>query len=110
MNSRKKSTSSIYESFSDLALMALGTFIFLFVTIVVTSKMTEMSEIPLLKEQIATLEEQLKASQNDKKRLKQDMEKIVATDPESQMQAILDAAGVASCTSMAFVGHDRTQE
>ena len=94
MNSRKKSTSSIYESFSDLALMALGTFIFLFVTIVVTSKMTEMSEIPLLKEQIATLEEQLKASQNDKKRLKQDMEKIVATDPESQMQAILDAAGV----------------
>ena len=94
MNGRKKSTSSIYESFSDLALMALGTFIFLFVTIVVTSKMTEMSEIPHLKEQIAALEEQLEASQIDKKRLQQDMEKIVATDPETEAQSILDAAGI----------------
>ena len=76
MNGRKKSTSSIYESFSDLALMALGTFIFLFVTIVVTSKLTEMSEIPNLKDRIAKLEEQLN------------------TDPESQAQSILDAAGV----------------
>ena len=94
MNGRKKSTSSIYESFSDLALMALGTFIFLFVTIVVTSKLTEMSEIPNLKDRIAKLEEQLNTAQNDKKRLKQDIDKIVATDPESQAQSILDAAGV----------------
>jgi len=94
MSSRKKSTSSIYESFSDLALMALGTFIFLFVTIVVTSKLTEMSEIPNLKEQIAKLEAQLKVAQSDEKRLKLDMEKITATDPESEAQSILKAAGV----------------
>ena len=75
--SRKKTTSSIYESFSDIALMALGTFVFLFVTIVVTSKMTEMSEIPLLKEKIAALEEKLKTSQSDEKRLKSDMQKIL---------------------------------
>jgi hypothetical protein len=94
MHGRKKSTSSIYESFSDLALMALGTFIFLFVTIVVTSKMTEMSEIPKLKEKIAKLENQLKRSQADEKRIKQDMEKILFTDPEAKTQMILDAAGV----------------
>ena len=94
MKGKKKSTSSIYESFSDLALMALGTFIFLFVTIVVTSKLTEMTEIPHLKENIATLEDQLKASQADKKRLKEEMEKIVNSDPESQTQTILDAVGV----------------
>jgi len=94
MKGKKKSTSSIYESFSDLALMALGTFIFLFVTIIVTSKLTEMTEIPHLKENLATLEDQLKASQADKKRLKQDMEKILASDPESQTQTILDAVGV----------------
>ena len=94
VNGRKKSTSSIYESFSDLALMALGTFIFLFVTIVVTSKITEMSEIPLLKEQIAALDNQLKSSKSDKSRLKQDMEKILETDPEAQAKMILDAVGV----------------
>lgn len=91
---RKKSTSSIYESFSDIALMALGTFVFLFVTIVVTSKMTEMSEIPLLKEKIASLDNELKASNSDKDRLKQDMEKILASDPETQAKMILDAVGV----------------
>jgi hypothetical protein len=94
MYGRKKSTSSIYESFSDLALMALGTFIFLFVTIVVTSKMTEMSEIPQLKEQIASLQEQLKKSQSAEARIKQDMDMLAASDPESQAQSILDAAGV----------------
>ena len=94
MNGRKKSTSSIYESFSDLALMALGTFIFLFVTIIVTSKITEMSEIPLLKEKIASLEKQLKQSQSDKTRLKAEMDKIVETDPESQAESILKAAGI----------------
>ena len=94
INKRKKSTSSIYESFSDIALMALGTFVFLFVTIVVTSKVTEMSEIPLLKEKIAALEDKLKASQSDEKRLKSDMQKILVTDPEGEAKMILDAAGV----------------
>ncbi|MEJ2553166.1 MAG: hypothetical protein P8079_03895 [Gammaproteobacteria bacterium] len=94
INTRKKSTSSIYESFSDLALMALGTFVFLFVTIVVTSKLTEMSEIPKLKEQIAKLEKQLETAQADKKRLKSDMNKILVTDPGSQEKMILAAVGV----------------
>ena len=91
---KKKSISSIYESFSDLALMALGTFIFLFVTMVITSKMTEMNEIPLLKDQIAALESQLKESQADKNRFKKDMEKVLVTDQSSRAQMILDAVGV----------------
>ena len=91
---KRKSISSIYESFSDLALMALGTFIFLFVTIVITSKMTEMNEIPHLKDQIAALESQLKESQADKNRFKNDMEKVLVTDPGRRAQMILDSMGV----------------
>jgi hypothetical protein len=91
---RKKPSSTIYESFSDLALMTLGTFIFLFVTFLITSKLTEMTEIPHLKEQIASLENQLKASQSGETRLKQDMQKILVTDPEGRAKMILDAAGV----------------
>ena len=91
---KKKSTSSIYESFSDLALMALGTFVFLFVTIIISSKLTEMSEVPKLQEQIAKLERQLKFSQSAKDRYKLDMEKILTADPGARDQTILDAAGV----------------
>ena len=91
---KKKSISSIYESFSDLALMALGTFVFLFVTIVITSKLTEITEIPMLKEKIAQLENQVKSSQAAKDRYKLDMQKILTEDPETRDQTILDAAGV----------------
>lgn len=89
----KRTNSSIYESFSDLALMALGTFIFLFVTIVITSQISQRNEIPQLKKQVAKLEEQLKFSQSDEDRLKNDLEKVVATDPEAQIKTILESAG-----------------
>jgi hypothetical protein len=89
----RRTNSSIYESFSDLALMALGTFIFLFVTIVITSQISQRNEIPQLKKQVSKLEEQLKLSQSDKDRLKNDLEKVVATDPEAQIKTILESAG-----------------
>jgi len=73
--------------------MALGTFIFLFVTIVIASRISQRNEIPQLKKQVAMLEEQLKLSQRGKDRLKNDLEKVVTTDPETQVNAILESAG-----------------
>ena len=91
---RKKTGSSIYESFSDLALMALGTFIFLFVTIVITTQISERNQIPRLKKELALLQEQLKLSQAAKDRFKKDLEKIIVTDPEAHTKTILESAGV----------------
>jgi len=91
---RKKPGSSIYESFSDLALMALGTFIFLFVTIIITTQISERNQIPRLKKGLALLQEQLKLSQAAKDRFKKDLEKIIVTDPESHTKTILESAGV----------------
>jgi len=93
-NKRRRSGSSIYESFSDLALMALGTFIFLFVTIMLTSQMSERNQIPRLKKELAALQAQLKLSEADKERFKKDLQKIVETDPATQAEAILQSAGV----------------
>jgi hypothetical protein len=90
---KRRTGSSIYETFSDLALMALGTFIFLFVTIVITSQLSQRNEVPRLKKQLAMLEEQLKLSQADKNRFKKDLEKVIITDPETQTNTILEAAG-----------------
>jgi hypothetical protein len=96
MAKRKKTESSIYDiykSFSDLALMTLGAFLFLFVIIILVSQMSEKNEVPRLKKQLEMLEEQLKLSQADKDRLKKDMEKVIVTDPETQTNTILEAAG-----------------
>ena len=94
MAKRRKETSSIYESFSDLALMTLGLFIFLFVVITITSQIAEKNELPKLKKQIALLEDELKLSEADKQRLKKDIEKIVLTDVEGEATSILAAANV----------------
>lgn len=74
--------------------MALGTFIFLFVTIVITTQISEKNQIPRLKKQLAMLQEQLELSQSAKERFKKDLEKIIDTDPETQAQSILESAGV----------------
>src|SRR3569832_2235608 len=81
MAKRRKETSTIYESFSDLALLTLGLFIFLFVIITITT-------------QIAELEQQLKLSEADKERLKKNIEKVIVTDPENEASNILSAANV----------------
>jgi len=90
----RRSGSTIYESFSDLALMALGTFIFLFVTIIITTQISERNQIPQLKKELAALQEQLKLSQAARERFKKDLEKIIVTDLETQTQTILESAGV----------------
>lgn len=94
MAKRKKTSSSIYESFSDLALMTLGTFIFLFVTIVTTTEMSERSQVPKLKRQLEFLEKQLSLSESDKERLKKDLEKVIITDPQGEEKIILESAHV----------------
>ena len=97
MAKSKKTESSIYDiykNFSDLALMTLGAFLFLFVIIIMVSQMSERNEVPRLKKQLVMLEAQLKLSQEDKARLKKDLEKVIVTDPETRTQTILDAAGV----------------
>jgi len=98
MAKRKKTESSIYDiykSFSDLALMTLGAFLFLFVIITLVSQMSASSkETSRLNAQLAKIEQQLARSQADQRRLKQDLERLAATSPESEANAILKAAGV----------------
>ncbi|MDH5300306.1 MAG: hypothetical protein OEW58_02960 [Gammaproteobacteria bacterium] len=54
---------SIYESFSDLTMLLLGTFIFLMVVILLTSRMTQEYEVPKLKSEIQQLKNKLAAAE-----------------------------------------------
>ncbi len=96
MKDRRKFTyTNVHESFSDVALLMLATFIFLLVTILITSKVAEEDQLPRLKEQVAKLEQQLELSGADKDRLIGELDEMAIMDSESQMDKILEPAGLA---------------
>lgn len=98
MAKRKQTESSIYDiykSFSDLALMTLGAFLFLFVIITLVSQMSAGSDETMrLKDELKKAEQQLARAQADQSRLKQDLEKMAASTPQQEAEIILRSAGV----------------
>jgi len=91
---KKHSTNNIHESFSDVALLMLATFIFLLVTILITSRLTEQNELPKLRAELAAIKDKLNISESDKDRLLTDIQKMIVTDSEGQLETILDTASV----------------
>ncbi len=91
---RKRSSSNIHESFSDVALLMLATFIFLLVIILISSRLAEENELPRLQKEVEKLREQVNLSEADKERLKKDLERVIITDPETQIKTILDSASI----------------
>lgn len=97
MAKRKKTESSfydIYKNFSDLMLVTLGIFLFLFVVIIMVSRLRTTDDVPELQNQVRSLENQLSRSERENSRLKQDMESIVRNDPAGEEKIILNAAHV----------------
>ncbi len=99
---RKKHRSSppnIHESFSDIALLMLATFVFLLVTILITSRMAEQYQIPKMKQDIALLQKSLAAAKDRNEKLLGNMDSIVSMTAESQMEHALSAAGISHSDS-----------
>jgi len=90
----RASSTNIHESFSDIALLMLATFIFLLVTIMITSKLAEENQLPQLKASVSDLQEKLKKAEADKQRLLNDIDSLAAMSVESQMETSLQAVGL----------------
>lgn len=90
----KRSSDNIHESFSDVALLMLATFIFLLVTILITSRLSEQNELPKLKTELETLKNKLNIAESDKDRLAEDFQRVIVTDAEGQLETILDTASI----------------
>jgi len=90
----RSSPLNIHESFSDIALLMLATFVFLLVTILITSKTAEEYQVPRMKRDITELEKKLAALQTENLRLRNNMDEVTAMTPESQMARSLAAAGL----------------
>ncbi|HHH35739.1 MAG TPA: hypothetical protein ENK48_02790 [Gammaproteobacteria bacterium] len=95
MRHRRKSTGvNIFESFSDVALLMLATFIFLLVTILITSRMAQEYQLPKLKEEVARLRSELQASSREKARLTQELGDMAGMATETQIQRVLRVANL----------------
>ena len=90
----RASTTNIHESFSDIALLMLATFVFLLVTIMITSKLAEENQLPRLKASVAELQDRIKKTEAINQRLLNDIDTMANMSVESQMEASLEAVGL----------------
>lgn len=91
---RRSGYNNIYESFADVAFLMLATFIFLLVTILITSRVAENYQVPKLKESLASAEARLKQAQGEKEQLTAEIGELLGTATEVQISKVLDTAGV----------------
>ncbi len=92
----RSSPLNIHEIFSDIALLMLATFVFLLVTILITSRSAEEHEVPRMKRDINELKKELASAQAENRRLMHDMDEVTVMTPESQMAKALASAGLDS--------------
>ena len=91
---RRWSSPNIHESFSDVALLMLATFIFLLVTILITSRLAEEYQLPKLKQEVEELREKLSHSQGENDRLLGELDDMAGMSTEVQMNRALNAVGL----------------
>ncbi|MDX8398227.1 MAG: hypothetical protein R8K49_07915 [Mariprofundaceae bacterium] len=95
MRSRRVAeTSSIYEVFSDMALLMLAAFIFLFAMFLMVAKAQDSGQTLKTKQQVAQLQKDLAAAKSRNLELLQEMNDLVGSDSQTQMDKVLTAAGL----------------
>ncbi|MDQ6970810.1 MAG: hypothetical protein Q9M16_09900 [Mariprofundus sp.] len=92
----QQETASIYEVFSDMALLMLAAFIFLLAMILMISKMQGNGDSEATRVQIASLEDALSKSNARNVELLQEMTSLVGSDSSAQMDKVLVSAGMGS--------------
>ncbi len=91
---RKKALTNVHEIFSDVALLMLATFIFLLVTILITSRVAETYQVPKLKKELSEAETQLKKLGQDKDRLTAELGEMLGLATETQIEQVLKSANI----------------
>lgn len=85
---------NVYIIFTDIALLMLTMFIFLLVTILMTSHMVREKQLPQLRSEVAQLRKELASNTADKQRLMRDVEQLSSMTTEGQMESALAIAGM----------------
>ncbi|MBI3773179.1 MAG: hypothetical protein HY272_10840 [Gammaproteobacteria bacterium] len=100
MKRRRRTTESGgYERiFIDMVLMMLGTFIFVLVVVMITSRVNEKVNFPRMKKELAELKEELKQKENDNSRLYGELDEMAGMGTDAQIEKVLQSVGLDSAT------------
>lgn len=91
---KDESAGSLYQIFSDVAFLTLITMVFLLVMVLMSARNTGKDEVPELKKEIEKLQSQLQAAADSNERLSKAVERALYMEPDKQVEAYLEAAGV----------------
>jgi hypothetical protein len=93
---RRSSPLNIFESFSDIALLMLATFIFLLVTVLMASKQAEQYQTPKLKQAVKELQQELDKAEAERARMQANLDALATLSTDAQMEQALADAGLAT--------------
>jgi len=85
---RNSQQDNFYEIFSDMALLMLAAFIFLFALILISAQLQGSGKTKEMLDQIAGLEDQLKQAKKENLRLRQQFNNLASVDAQQQMQNV----------------------
>jgi len=88
---------SPYEIFSDMALLMLAAFIFLFALILINAQLQGSRSDPVSEREMATLKEQLAESEQANRKLHQEINNLASVDAQQQLdnlQSLMDGENV----------------
>ncbi len=92
---RQPLQNNVHESFSDVALLMLATFIFLLVVILISNRLANEEQIPKMKAEIAQLREALEQERRKNAHMAKSLDALAAMDVSQQMEQALRAVSLA---------------
>ncbi len=104
---RRSSAINVHEIFSDMALLMLGTFIFLFVLVLVGFRFGQAEQVPNLQAEVEELKAQLQASRSAEEAMHRDLRRAVRND-DTQLERLLAEASVGKKDFELFIKGLRT--
>jgi len=93
---RRKSSTNVHESFSDIALLMLATFIFLLVTILITSRVQQTVQVPRLQKEIEELKQEVEEAEQVNERMHKELDELAGMGTDTQIENVLESVGLNS--------------
>lgn len=94
MRRRQSTSDSFYEIFSDMALLMLAAFIFLFALIMINAQLQGGGHVRESQDEVNELKEALAKTQKKNEALQREVEALAGTDLQEQMKQIMASVGV----------------
>ncbi|PJC70955.1 MAG: hypothetical protein CO017_02645, partial [Zetaproteobacteria bacterium CG_4_8_14_3_um_filter_59_5] len=88
------SSENFYEIFSDMALLMLAAFIFLFALILVNAQLQGGGKSELDSQEVERLQEKLAETEQRNRQLQEEMNELAGKDVKEQMDKVLASAGL----------------